>query len=81
MVGLLLEENTDCVRGVGTSKLNRIEHRMFCHITANWRGRPLETREIIVNLIANTQTSKGLTIQADLNRRKIRSGGVVYPSL
>ena len=51
----------------GTSKWNKIEHRMFCHITANWRGRPLETREVIVNLIANTQTSKGLTIQADLN--------------
>jgi DDE family transposase len=38
----------------GTSKWNKIEHRMFCHITANWRGRPLETREVIVNLIANT---------------------------
>lgn len=51
----------------GTSKWNKIEHRMFCHITANWRGRPLETLEVIVNLIAHTQTSKGLTIQADLN--------------
>jgi len=51
----------------GTSKWNKIEHRMFCHITANWRGRPLESLEVIVNLIANTQTSKGLTIQADLN--------------
>ena len=51
----------------GTSKWNKIEHRMFCHITANWRGRPLETLEVIVNLIANTQTSKALTIQADLN--------------
>jgi hypothetical protein len=51
----------------GCSKWNKIEHRMFCHITANWRGRPLETREVIVNLIAHTRTSKGLTIQADLN--------------
>jgi transposase len=51
----------------GTSKWNKIEHRMFCHITANWRGRPLESREVIVNLIANTETSKGLTIQAGLN--------------
>jgi Rhodopirellula transposase DDE domain len=58
---------TVCHYPPGTSKWNRIEHRMFCHITANWRGRPLETREVIVNLIANTQTSKGLTIQADLN--------------
>jgi len=51
----------------GTSTWNNIEHRMFCHITANWRGRPLESLEVIVNLIANTQTRKGLTIQADLN--------------
>src|SRR5215472_7051365 len=51
----------------GTSKWNKIEHRMFCHITSNWRGRPLESREVIVNLIANTQTSAGLTIRADLN--------------
>jgi hypothetical protein len=58
---------TVCHFPPGTSKWNKIEHRMFCHITANWRGRPLETREVIVHLIANTQTSKGLTIQADLN--------------
>jgi hypothetical protein len=58
---------TVCHFPPGTSKWNKIEHRMFCHITANWRGRPLETREVVVNLIANTQTSKGLTIQADLN--------------
>jgi hypothetical protein len=58
---------TVCHFPPGTSKWNKIEHRMFCHITANWRGRPLETLEVIVNLIANTQTSKGLTIQADIN--------------
>jgi hypothetical protein len=58
---------TVCHFPPGTSKWNKIEHRMFCHITANWRGRPLETLEVIVHLIANTQTSKGLTIQADLN--------------
>ena len=51
----------------GTSQWNEIEHRMFCHITSNWRGRPLESREVEVNLIANTQTSKVLTIQAGLN--------------
>ena len=51
----------------GTSKWNKIEHRMFCHITANWRGRPLSSREVVVNLIANTSTQKGLTIQADLD--------------
>jgi hypothetical protein len=58
----------------GTSKWNKIEHRMFCHITANWRGRPLESREVVVNLIANTQTSKGLTIQADLNVNSYAKG-------
>jgi Rhodopirellula transposase DDE domain len=58
----------------GTSKWNKIEHRMFCHITANWRGRPLESLEVIVNLIANTKTSKGLTIQADLNVNSYAKG-------
>jgi DDE family transposase len=58
----------------GTSTWNKIEHRMFCHITANWRGRPLETREVIVNLIAHTETSKGLTIQADLNVNSYAKG-------
>lgn len=51
----------------GTSKWNKIEHRMFCHITANWRGRPLESLEVIVNLIAGTTTRKGLNIQAALD--------------
>lgn len=65
---------TVCHFPPGTSKWNKIEHRMFCHITANWRGRPLETREVIVSLIANTQTSKGLTIQADLNVNSYSKG-------
>ena len=51
----------------GTSKWNKIEHRMFCHITQNWRGRPLVSLEAIVNLIAATRTKKGLTIQAALD--------------
>jgi len=51
----------------GTSKWNKIEHRMFCHITQNWRGRPLVSHEVIVNLIANTATSKGLKIRAELD--------------
>ena len=51
----------------GTSKWNKIEHRMFCHITKNWRGRPLESLEVIVNLIANTTTQKGLRLQAALD--------------
>ena len=52
----------------GTSKWNKIEHRMFCHITQNWRGRPLVSHEVIVNLIANTTTQAGLKIRAELDR-------------
>ena len=52
----------------GTSKWNKIEHRMFCHITENWRGRPLVSREVVVNLISNTTTKTGLNIQAKLDR-------------
>jgi transposase len=51
----------------GTSKWNKIEHRMFCHISENWRGRPLQSRAVVVNLIANTRTEKGLTIQAEID--------------
>ena len=52
----------------GTSKWNKIEHRMFCHITQNWRGRPLVSHEVILNLIAATTTQKGLKIQAELDQ-------------
>jgi len=51
----------------GTSKWNKIEHRMFCHITENWRGRPLTSLEVVVNLIANTRTRKGLRIKAGID--------------
>jgi hypothetical protein len=51
----------------GTSKWNKIEHRMFCHITQNWRGRPLISHEVIIQLIANTTTAQGLHIQAELD--------------
>lgn len=51
----------------GTSKGNKIEHRMFSHITQNWRGRPLGSHEVVVNLIANTATERGLLIQAELD--------------
>lgn len=51
----------------GTSKWNKIEHRMFCHVSENWRSRPLESRAVVVNLIANTRTEKGLTIQAEID--------------
>jgi hypothetical protein len=58
----------------GTSKWNKIEHRMFAHITQNWRGRPLVSHEVIVNLIANTTTNTGLRIQAELDKGKYRKG-------
>ena len=51
----------------GTSKWNKIEHRMFCHITENWRGRPLLSRVVIVNLIGRTKTRAGLHINAELD--------------
>jgi len=51
----------------GTSKWNKIEHRMFCHITENWRGRPLLSRAVVVNLIGNTRTDHGLQIKADVD--------------
>jgi Rhodopirellula transposase DDE domain len=51
----------------GTSKWNVIEHRLFSHITQNWRGRPLLSLEVIVNLIGNTTTRTGLKVQAGLD--------------
>lgn len=51
----------------GTSKWNKIEHRLFSRITQNWRGRPLETYQTIVNLIANTTTTTGLTVRCELD--------------
>ena len=57
----------------GTSKWNKIEHRMFSYITKNWQGKPLESHEVIVNLIGNTTTKTGLRIQAALDAR-------IYPT-
>jgi hypothetical protein len=58
----------------GTSKWNKIEHRMFCHITANWRGQPLESHEVIVSLIGATTTAQGLCIQAALDAGQYPTG-------
>ena len=58
----------------GTSKWNKIEHRMFCHITENWRGKPLVSRAVIVNLIGNTKTRTGLTITAELDENTYPTG-------
>jgi hypothetical protein len=58
----------------GTSKWNKIEHRLFCFITKNWRGRPLTTYEVIVNLIASTTTKTGLVVRAALDARQYETG-------
>jgi len=53
----------------GTSKWNKIEHRLFCHVTENWRGRPLVDRETVVQLIGSVRTTTGLTVKAKLDTR------------
>ena len=58
----------------GTSKWNKIEHRLFCHISTNWRGKPLTSHEVVVNLIGNTTTREGLNIQAELDTNKYQKG-------
>jgi hypothetical protein len=58
----------------GTSKWNRIEHRLFAFITQNWRGKPLLTHEVVVQLIAATKTRKGLTVQCRLDRNAYEKG-------
>jgi transposase len=58
----------------GTSKWNKIEHRMFSFVTKNWRGRPLDSLATIVNLIANTTTEAGLHIEADVDDRTYEKG-------
>jgi hypothetical protein len=58
----------------GTSKWNKIEHRLFSHISQNWRGRPLVSHEAVVALIANTTTTKGLRVKARLDRKRYPLG-------
>ncbi len=65
---------TVCHFPPGTSKWNKIEHRMFCHITKNWRGKPLLSRAVVVNLIGNTKTKSGLHIQAELDTNSYETG-------
>jgi hypothetical protein len=58
---------TVCHYPPGTSKWNKIEHRLFCHISENWRGKPLSSRLVIIELIAATTTTKGLTVRCELD--------------
>jgi Rhodopirellula transposase DDE domain len=65
----------------GTSKWNKVEHRLFSHITMNWRGRPLEDYETVVRLIGSTKTSTGLHVKARLDRRTYALGEEVPDSV
>jgi len=58
----------------GTSKWNKIEHRLFSFISMNWRGKPLTTHEVIVNLIANTTTAEGLKVKCQLDKNVYQTG-------
>jgi Rhodopirellula transposase DDE domain len=58
----------------GTSKWNKIEHRLFCHITQNWRGKPLTTRLTVVDLIAATTTKTGLQVRCELDTNAYAKG-------
>ena len=58
----------------GTSKWNKVEHRLFSFISSNWRGEPLRDYETIVRLISGTTTAKGLAVSCRLDRRKYPSG-------
>ena len=70
-IGIILEV---CHYPPGTSKWNKIEHRLFCHITRNWQGVPLETLEIVVKLIGATKTKEGLEVHAWIDGKKYEKG-------
>ena len=62
----------------GTSKWNKIEHRLFCRITQNWRGRPLTDHIAVVELIGATMTKTGLKVEVSLRRRPRVTGQVRF---
>jgi hypothetical protein len=61
----------------GTSKWNKIEHRLFSHISMNWRGRPLTSHDVIVQSIAATTTRTGLTVHAELDTHTYPAGNKI----
>jgi hypothetical protein len=65
---------TVCHLPPGTSKWNKIEHRLFSHISMNWRGRPLTSHDVIVATIAATTTSSGLSVHAELDTTTYPTG-------
>lgn len=70
-LGMIIEV---CHYPPGTSKWNKIEHRVFCHITKNWQGVPLETTDIVVNCIGSTATTTGLEVHAWLDEKTYQKG-------
>jgi transposase len=64
----------------GTSKWNKIEHRLFCHITRNWQGVPLETLEVVISLIGSTHTKEGLEVHAWLDEKVYQKAKTVTDS-
>ncbi len=67
-------KSTSATFRTGTSKWNKIEHRLFSVISINWRGRPLRTYETVINLIGNTTNRGGLVVRARLDRRRYPTG-------
>jgi transposase len=70
-LGMIIEV---CHYPPGTSKWNKIEHRLFCHITRNWRGVPLESHEVVVNLVSSTRTGEGLEVHCWLDEQDYAIG-------
>jgi transposase len=70
-LGLIIEV---CHYPPGTSKWNKIEHKLFCHITRNWQGRPLDSLDTVVNLIGSTKTTKGLTVKSWVDKQSYEVG-------
>jgi hypothetical protein len=71
---------TVCHYPPGTSKWNKIEHRLFSFISLNWRGQPLLSYETVVNLIGGTRTHTGLKVKAILDTREYETGQAVAPA-
>ena len=72
---------TVCHFPPGTSKWNKIEHRLFSYISTNWRGQPLISLAVIVSLIASTRTTAGLRVRAELDRGRYPAGQEVADAL
>ncbi|MGH7931465.1 MAG: ISAzo13 family transposase [Candidatus Binatia bacterium] len=69
--GMIIEV---CHYPPGTSKWNKVEHRLFCHITRNWRGVPLESLQIVINLVSSTRTEEGLEVHCRLDEKDYPKG-------